>query len=82
MTDNTKYSAGEERSGSISESESKAVLKPYGIPVVREIAASGKIEATQAAREIGFPVVVKGLGTLITHKTERNLAHRHHLYPH
>ncbi len=34
-------------------------------------------DAVAAALEIGFPVVLKGLGARLTHKTERGLVHMH-----
>ena len=43
----------------LSESESKLLLKNYGIPVIEEIVALNKDQAVKAAEKIGFPVVVK-----------------------
>ncbi len=37
--------------------------------------ASTEDEAVQAAEKIGFPVVLKGLGATLLHKTERGLVH-------
>jgi len=51
------------------------VLKEYGIPVVEECVVQTEEEAIAAARRFGFPVVLKGLGVKLTHKTERNLVH-------
>ena len=59
----------------LSESESKLFLKKYGIPVVEEVVVSTKDEAVKAAEKIGFPVVVKGLGAKLLHKTELGLVH-------
>ncbi|MBW2606086.1 MAG: acetate--CoA ligase family protein [Deltaproteobacteria bacterium] len=59
----------------LSESESKLFLKEYGIPVINEKVALNKDEAVKAAEEIGFPVVVKGLGAKLLHKTELGLVH-------
>lgn len=66
-----------EREGrnTLSEAEAKAVLKEYGIPVVEECVVQTEEEAIAAARRFGFPVVLKGLGVKLTHKTERNLVH-------
>jgi acyl-CoA synthetase (NDP forming) len=61
----------------LSEHESKQILKSYGIPVVQETVAATEDEAMTAAREIGFPLVVKGLGSRLAHKTERDLVHTH-----
>jgi len=59
----------------LDEHEAKRILAGYGIPVVREIVARDAGEALAAARELGFPVVVKGLGPTLLHKTERSLVH-------
>ena len=59
----------------LNENESKQLLKEYGIPVVDERVVSNQDEAVDAANEIGYPVVLKGLGATLFHKTERNLVH-------
>jgi len=59
----------------LSESESKLFLKEYKIPVINEKVVLNKDEAVKAAEEIGFPVVVKGLGAKLLHKTELGLVH-------
>ena len=65
----------EKGSSSLSEFDSKRVLASYGVPVVKERAARTPEETARAARQIGFPVVVKGLGSRLLHKTENNLVH-------
>jgi acetyltransferase len=45
--------------GALPEFESGAVLERYGIPVARRARASTPAAAAAAARELGFPVVVK-----------------------
>jgi acyl-CoA synthetase (NDP forming) len=57
----------------LTEAEAKEVLKKYGIPVVEEKAVKTSEETEIAAKEIGYPVVLKGLGSRLTHKTERGL---------
>ncbi len=57
-------------SGAMSEHESKEVLTRYGISVTDERLASSEQEAALAAREIGFPVVVKIDSPDIGHKTD------------
>ena len=57
----------------LSEAESKAFLKPRGIPVVGEKVAEDAGAAVCFAEQIGFPVVVKGLGKALLHKTEKGL---------
>ena len=64
----------------LTEFESKQVLKAYGIPVVDTKIAATEDEAVAAAKEIGFPVVLKLNSLTITHKTDvggvkLNLAH-------
>ena len=57
----------------LTEAEAKQVLKHYGVPVVDEVVASGLEDAIAQAEAVGFPVVLKGLGARLTHKTERGL---------
>jgi acetate---CoA ligase (ADP-forming) subunit beta len=57
----------------LSESESKAVLKFYGIPVTREKEVTDHQELIAAVREIGFPLVMKACGNALLHKTEKGL---------
>jgi len=59
----------------LTENESKKILKAYGVPVTEERTASNSEEAVNAAIGIGFPVVLKGLGAEILHKTEMGLVH-------
>ncbi len=57
----------------LTEFESKQVLAAYGIPVTREALVSDLAEATAAAAEIGWPLVLKACAHDVTHKTERGL---------
>lgn len=57
----------------LSEYESKQLLAKYGIPITVERLAKTADDATAAAAEIGYPVVLKACGPEITHKTEREL---------
>ena len=57
----------------LTEVESKQILKHYGIPVVEEWVVKTEEDAVRQAQAAGFPVVLKGLGTKLTHKTERGL---------
>jgi acyl-CoA synthetase (NDP forming) len=59
----------------LTEFESKQLLARYGVPVVEEMKTTGIAETLQAAEDMGFPVVVKGLGKALLHKTELNLVH-------
>ncbi len=52
------------------EVESKEVLAAYGIPVVPAIPCKSADEAVDAAKKIGYPVVLKLLSSTITHKSD------------
>ena len=57
----------------LNESEAKTLLKKFGVPVVPETIAADAQAAAAAADNFGYPVVVKGLGAELAHKTERGL---------
>ncbi len=57
----------------LSEDESKKLLSHYGVPVVKDKIVMSANEAVLRAQKIGFPVVAKGHGAKLTHKTERDL---------
>ncbi|GAG37565.1 unnamed protein product, partial [marine sediment metagenome] len=57
----------------LSEYESKQVLAAYQIPVTREILINNIKDLNKAAREIGYPLVIKGCSSMISHKTEKDL---------
>lgn len=57
-------------STSLSERDAKAVLSGIGIPVTEDSVAVTVEEALQAARAIGFPVVLKILSADIPHKSD------------
>lgn len=50
--------------------ESKAALRAFGIPINLTIAAEDVDEALVAAETVGFPVAMKVLSPQITHKTD------------
>ncbi|WP_280812718.1 acetate--CoA ligase family protein [Variovorax sp. TBS-050B] len=52
------------------EAGAKAVLAKAGLPVLREATATSREGALAAARDIGFPVVLKIVSPDIAHKTE------------
>jgi acetyltransferase len=54
----------------LTEAESKQVLAMYGIPTVETRIARTADEAVDAARSLGFPVVLKVHSQTITHKTD------------
>jgi len=57
----------------LTEEEAKELLKLYNVPTVMEERVNNVIEAVDAACKIGFPVVIKGLGKKLTHKTEQGV---------
>jgi len=57
----------------LSEFDSKKVLEAYSIPVTKEFIAKSLDEAKKFAQEIGYPVVLKGHSSKLTHKTELNM---------
>ena len=57
----------------LSESESKDLLREHGFPLCRERIATSLEEVVAAAREIGFPVVLKANAREISHKSELGL---------
>lgn len=57
----------------LSENESKQLLSGYNIPVTEEKVVKTEKEALAVAADIGYPVVLKGSGEELTHKTELNL---------
>lgn len=57
----------------LSEADSKKLLASYGVPVVDEVVVTDATDAAQKAVVIGFPVVLKGLGAKLTHKSEMGL---------
>jgi acyl-CoA synthetase (NDP forming) len=57
----------------INELDAKRILLPFGIPVVEEQLVENLDEGLSAAREIGWPVVLKVVSDAVTHKTEFGL---------
>jgi acetyltransferase len=58
------------KNGFLPESEARALLSAYGIPVNRMEMAATKEEAVQKASDMGFPVVLKINSREITHKSD------------
>ncbi len=52
------------------EEEGQEVLRAYGFPVPKSILAKNNKEAKQAAKKIGFPVVMKIVSPQIIHKSD------------
>jgi acetyltransferase len=59
-----------EKSTQLTEAESKALLKAYGIPVNRTEVAKSPEEAIRLAEKIGFPVAMKIHSRDTVHKTD------------
>lgn len=69
-----KSALGEKRS-CLSEYEAKLILALYGLPVTREVLVNNEDELKAAARQIGYPLALKGCSSEIAHKTEQGLIH-------
>ena len=50
---------GERPGATLSEYEAKRIIEQWGVPIVNERQASTANEAVEAARDMGFPVVIK-----------------------
>lgn len=57
----------------LSEFDSKKFLSEYGVNVTKETVVSKEDDAVSAAQEMGYPVVLKGSGEELAHKTELDL---------
>ena len=57
----------------LSYSESKSILQAYGINVPVDVVIHTVEEAAEAARKMGYPVVMKGQSPDVPHKTEAGL---------
>lgn len=57
----------------LSEDSAKKIFQRFNIPVVPEIRGTQEEDILKACRETGFPVVLKGIGPGILHKTEKGL---------
>lgn len=67
------HKAKDEGRSALTEAEAGDLLRRFGVPVAAASVAATPEEAVEKARTLGFPVVLKGLGTRLTHKTERGL---------
>lgn len=61
--------------GVLDDEDAQELLKSYGVPVAHQRVVHTVAEALKAAEEMGYPVVVKGMGKTLLHKTERRLVH-------
>jgi acetyltransferase len=65
------------QSTALNEVESKALLRAYGIAMPNERLVTTAAEADVAAREIGFPVVIKAVSAALPHKSDAGLVVLH-----
>jgi acyl-CoA synthetase (NDP forming) len=61
----------------LKQSDAKRLLKDFGIKFVPEEQVAQPADVVGAARVIGYPVVIKGIGAKLLHKTDRGLVHLH-----
>ena len=54
----------------LNEADAKALLRAYGIRTPRELVAAGVEEAVRAAKEIGYPLVLKLIAAEVQHKSD------------
>ena len=54
----------------LDEVESKQLIRAYGIPTPAEMAVKSPDDAVKAARQIGYPVVLKGVAAKLLHKSD------------
>jgi acyl-CoA synthetase (NDP forming) len=59
----------------LNDSEAKRLLEKFGIALPPERFISQRAEVVAAADSMGYPVVLKGIGAKLMHKTERGLVH-------
>src|SRR4029077_507591 len=54
----------------LNEVASKQILRSYGLAVPEEVLVASEAEAVEAARRIGYPVVLKAAAAQLTHKSD------------
>ena len=59
-----------EKRDSLLEEEGQQILQAYGLPLPKSKLAKNAVEAAEAAKSIGFPVVMKIVSPQITHKSD------------
>lgn len=59
--------------GCLTEYGSKKFLQQFGLPITNEKLAVTEAEAIQYAKEVGYPLVLKGMSPQILHKTDQGL---------
>lgn len=59
----------------INDHEAKQLLNEFRIPLVTEKFVRRSSDVLSAAKAIGYPLVIKGVGQNLMHKTDRGLVH-------
>src|SRR5262249_55038544 len=59
----------------LTEPESLALLRGFGVPTAPTVTCETAAEAIAAAEQIGFPVVLKGVADGVAHKSDQGLVH-------
>jgi hypothetical protein len=59
----------------LTEPESLALLRDFGVSTVSTVVCRGAIEAQAAADQMGYPVVLKGVADGVAHKSDLGLVH-------
>ncbi|MEA2014870.1 MAG: acetate--CoA ligase family protein [Thermodesulfobacteriota bacterium] len=67
------HRAIEKKQKALSEYDSKLVVESAGVTITRERLAGSRDEAVRIAEGLGFPVVLKGCSSTVTHKTEMGM---------
>ena len=62
--------AGKKRRGRARRGRVEALIRAYGIPTPTEIAVQSPDDAVKAARQIGYPVVLKAVAAKLLHKSD------------
>jgi acyl-CoA synthetase (NDP forming) len=65
--------AKQNKQKALDEHAAKQLLACYGVPVTKEVIASTKAEALEAAKKIGYPVALKACSWEIMHKSGKGL---------
>lgn len=63
------------RAGPLTEPESLALLRDYGVATVETVECGSLEQARAAAARIGYPVVLKGVAEGVAHKSDHGLVH-------
>ena len=59
----------------LNDSQAKRLLEKFDIVLPPERFVSSRADLAAAADDLGYPVVLKGIGARLMHKTERGLVH-------